>query len=247
MPDLVHDVALIRQRRNPARIAYRTYEIVQGEDVQLAVTVWNRDTDAQPVDVSNTMLWMALFRRDGCGDYGWDGCGSGWRYDYGWVRPAGCFPVAQVLGVLPGDRGRVDINLTRDVTICLGGRYQFLIYAANRPPVPPDSFLGSDFAAADFLADASAAATTTTILGQGILDVTGCSWAQPVLLLPVALLPPAPAALPVDFSGADFSGAGFLADPGGTGGTLLVAPVGALLGGDGMPLLGADYAFLLPP
>lgn len=248
MPDLVHDIALIRQRRNPARIAHRTYEIVQGEDVQLAVTVWNRDTDAQPVDVSGTMLFMSLFRQHGCGGGGdWGGYGGGWCRDYGWVYPAGRFAVAQVAGVLTGELGRVDINLTRDVTSGLGGRYWFLLYAVNTPVVSGGDFSGADFSAADFLVDGAPAVASTTVLGQGILDVVGCPWGLLLPLPPATLPPPAAAALPSDFLSSDFSGSDFLATLEGTGGALLVAPTNALLGGDGVPLLGADYTFLLPP
>ncbi len=238
MPDLVHDIALVRQRRNPARINYRSYEIVQGEDVQLAVTVWNKDTDAQPVDVSGTALFMSLFRQNDCGGYA-----GGWGYDYGHVYPAGRFAVAQVAGVPAGDRGRVDINLTRDVTAGLSGRYWFLLYAVARPAValgdfssadfsasdflvsdaPAISvatFSSSDFSANDFLVNAAPATPVTTVLGQGILDVIGCPWGRPALL------------------------SGTLD---GLAAAVLVAPSGALLGEDGVPLLGDDYMFLLPP
>lgn len=124
MADLIQEIALIRQRRNPARMARRNIQIVQGEDVWLALTVWNKDTDTDPADTSGTDAWLSLFRE------GRDCYRQG--YDYGMWHGGWGDAEVRVMGTLPGNPGRIDIVLGADVTVMLHGRYSWLLQANSQ-------------------------------------------------------------------------------------------------------------------
>lgn len=197
MADLVYDLALVRQRRNIARLNDRTIRIVQGEDVQLAITVWDKDTDLRPADTSSTDAWLTLVR-----DRDWAQGGLLTGHDYGWGAFCGGYPSIRVQGTVPqtgtdADRGRINVGLSAAVTAALGGRYRFILQANSQSSV--------------------------TVLAQGILDVEIDCWAQTPLLVPVTLAGsgaigelsigyggignpsglPSVAPIPVEFFGAD--------------------------------------------
>jgi len=117
-------ITLVRRRRNPTRLRQWNATIGNGDDLKLAVTLYDQETDAAPLDVSAAHWAMSFWR---------DRDSSSWGYrDYGWPsffgnpNPGGASGSITVAGVMvAGAPGRVNVLVPTTITSNMLGRYRF--------------------------------------------------------------------------------------------------------------------------
>jgi len=117
-------LTLVRRRRNPARLRQWNASIGNGDDLKLAVTIYDQETDAAPLNVSSAH-WAMSFWRDR------DGSSCGYR-DYGWPsffgnsNPGSASGSITVAGaIVAGAPGRANVLVPTSVTSTMLGRYRF--------------------------------------------------------------------------------------------------------------------------
>ena len=94
-------------RRNPARVPTRNFLVMSSDAPVLACTFWQTDSDTVPLDVSDAVFQISLFR---------DRVGEHWPWwDYGLSVPCGGYSIATIKGVsVDPTNGRVDFPLAAD-------------------------------------------------------------------------------------------------------------------------------------
>ena len=143
MPGFANAMSVAVSRRNLVRVPRRDVLVVALDTTVLAVTVYQNDTDATPLDVSGAAFVLNLYR-DEPGTRGW--------WDYGFCGDRTRLIVAQVPGnIITATTGRVDFALAADPQDWIAGRFWYemaIAYPSSTPGFEP-----ADFAVTDFTGD----------------------------------------------------------------------------------------------
>lgn len=121
-------LALVRRRRNPVRSgARRDLAVAQGDELRLAVSVWEADGAAGPLDVTGARLALSVLLR--CSPSAAEGGCAGRIDGAADYAAAAAAPVLwQGWGtVVDAAAGWFDVRVPGAVTAGWGGRYRFVL------------------------------------------------------------------------------------------------------------------------
>lgn len=190
-------ISICVARRNLARIARRDILVQASDTPVLTATIYQRDTDAAPLDITGASFVMSLYRERDENRWGW------WDWDYGaYWRDFLPYVVIQFPGVVvDAAAGRVDFRPVGNPQQWIVGRYAFEITMSYAPTVnatvpgdfSPLDFSGTDFNTGTQPAPVNYGSGNFTIL-VGVCD-----------LRPGAVIPLTGEFSPTDFSSTDYN------------------------------------------